>query len=334
MSLYLPDHWIWDFWFAQDGEDVHVFFLQAPRALGDPERRHRNARIGHAVSRDLRAWELLPPALGAGPAGAFDDLATWTGSVLRHDGRWHLFYTGLSTREDGAVQRIGLATSDDLVRWDRHGQPVLEADPRWYETLGPGTREETWRDPWVCRDEDSGQFHMLVTARVGHGPSDGRGVIGHAWSPDLRRWQPGPPLSQPGEFVHLEVPQLVRLDGRWRILFSAWRHDHSAARLARPGVVAEAGTHYLVARDKFGPYALDRDAFLVGDPLGRYYAGRLLRHQGKWLFFTWQHLDDQGRFLGILSDPMPLRIRRDGSLSVQLPGTPTHTAGPCGQPAR
>jgi beta-fructofuranosidase len=331
MSLYLPDHWIWDFWFAQDGDDVHVFFLYAPRALGDPELRHRNARIGHALSCDLRGWELLPPALTTGPPGAFDDLATWTGSVLRHDGRWHLFYTGLSTDEDGAVQRIGLATSDDLVRWHRLDQAVLEADPRWYEKLGPDTREEAWRDPWVCWDEDSGHFHMLITARANHGPSDGRGVIGHAWSPDLRRWRAGPPLSQPGEFFHLEVPQLVHLDGLWRILFCAWPRDHSAARLARPGVVAEGGTHYLVAREKFGRYALDRDAFLVGCPQGRYYAGRLLHHKGGWHFFAWQHLDDEGRFLGALSDPMPLTVHGDGSLSVQLPVSSTaYTAHTCG----
>lgn len=60
MSLRLPDHWPWDFWFAVDGEDVHVFFLHAPRSVGDPELRHRNARIGHAVSRDLHHWEPLP----------------------------------------------------------------------------------------------------------------------------------------------------------------------------------------------------------------------------------------------------------------------------------
>jgi beta-fructofuranosidase len=36
VSLRLPDHWLWDFWFAVDGDDVHVFYLQAPRALGDP----------------------------------------------------------------------------------------------------------------------------------------------------------------------------------------------------------------------------------------------------------------------------------------------------------
>ena len=75
MSLRLPDHWLWDFWFARDGDDVHLFFLHAPRSAGDPDLRHRSARIGHAVSRDLRDWQLLPMALGPGAPAAFDDQA-------------------------------------------------------------------------------------------------------------------------------------------------------------------------------------------------------------------------------------------------------------------
>jgi beta-fructofuranosidase len=328
MTLRLPGHWIWDFWFAQSGDDVHVFFLHAPRDLADPELRHGHARIGHAVSRDLRAWEVLPNALDPGRPGSFDDQATWTGSVLAADGRWQLFYTGISTREDGLVQRIGLATSDDLLSWEKQGM-LLEADPRWYETRGPDARSEHWRDPWVVWDAATRRFHMLITARANHGPVDGRGVIGHAWSSDLRSWQTGAPLSEPGEFYHLEVPQLVELGGAWRILFSAWAHDHSAARLARPGVVAAGGTHYLTSRERFGRYTLDQDEFLVGDPHGRFYAGRVLHHRGEWHFFAWQHLDGRGAFFGELSDPMPLTAHADGSLSVELPVAVDQ--GPAGQ---
>ena len=43
MTLRLPDKWVWDFWLARDGTDYHAFYLQAPRALGDPELRHLNA---------------------------------------------------------------------------------------------------------------------------------------------------------------------------------------------------------------------------------------------------------------------------------------------------
>jgi beta-fructofuranosidase len=321
MSLRLPDHWIWDFWFAQDGDRVHVFFLHAPRDVGHQDLRHSHARIGHAVSGDLRSWKVLPTALGPGPPGAFDDLATWTGSMLRAGGRWYMFYTGITTREAGAVQRIGLATSDDLLRWERQ-RVLLEADPRWYQKLGPDAPVEAWRDPWVCWDGDDRRFHMLVTARASRGPADGRGVIGHAWSADLRSWQVGPPLSEPGEFSQLEVPQLVHLGGAWRILFSALPGDHSAGRLARPGVVAEGGTHYLTSSEKFGRYALDRDAFLVGDSHGRYYAGRAIRHDGRWYFVAWRHDGGDGRFLGELADPMPLVVHDDGSLSVQVPDLP------------
>ena len=318
MALRLPDHWLWDFWFAQDGEDVHVFYLQAPRALGDPELRHRNATVGHAVSRDLRTWRVLPDALGTGPTGAFDDLATWTGSTLAHDGRWLMAYTGISTREDGAVQRIGLATSPDLVTWERRGM-VSEADSRWYEKAGPGTPHEAWRDPWLVKADDGVGLHLLLCARANHGTRDERGVIGHVVSPDGRSWEARPPLSAPGEFSQLEVPQLVHLGGSWRILFCATQDDHSAARLGRPGVVRECGTHYLTAEEQFGPYALRGDAFLVGDPVGRHYAGRLLRHGGSWQFLAWRLRDARGRFVGELSDPMPLTEDAEGLLRVAVP---------------
>jgi len=218
MGLSLPNYWIWDFWFAEDGDDVHVFFLHAPNDVGHQELRHDHARIGHAVSRDLRTWEMLPTALIPGPPGAFDDLATWTGSTLAVDGRWYMFYTGISTREAGAVQRIGLATSDDLLRWEKQGM-VLEADPRWYLRRGPDSPDEAWRDPWVCWDDDTRRFHMLIAARANHGPSDARGVIGHAWSADLRSWQTGPPLSE-------RKPQRVNITG------------YAASRISSGGIVA------------------------------------------------------------------------------------------------
>ena len=317
MTLRLAEHWVWDFWFAQDGDDVHLFFLHAPRSVGHPDLRHSAARIGHAVSQDLRTWELLPTALSPGPPGAFDDLATWTGSTLAIDGRWHMFYTGVSTREEGAVQRIGLAASNDLLTWKRQDL-VLEADARWYEKRGPGIADEAWRDPWVFQDEETGGFHMFITARANHGPPNGRGVIGHATSFDGHAWAVRPPLHGPGEFKTLEVLQLFRLGGRWRVLFSAQRDEHSSVRLARAGVVAQGGSHYLASDHQLGPYELTRDDFLVGDPEGRFYAGRVVEQRGQWFFLAWRHYGDGSRFIGELSDPMPLTVDADGSLRVEL----------------
>ena len=84
-------------------------------------------------------WQLVADALVPADAPSWDDLATWTGCTVRGpDGRWYLFYTGVGRAEDGLVQRIGLAVSDDLTTWHRHGAgPLVEADPSWYETARP-----------------------------------------------------------------------------------------------------------------------------------------------------------------------------------------------------
>jgi beta-fructofuranosidase len=221
--LRLEDHWVWDSWHAQEDNALrHVFFLRASRALLDPERRHRRASIGHAISTDLRSWRLVADALVPADSPSWDDLATWTGSIVRSpDRRWFMFYTGVSHAERGLVQRIGLAVSDDLLAWRRWGtQPLLEADPQWYETLDLAHwYEQAWRDPWVYADPSGQGWHMLITARAGVGPDGRRGVLGHATSMDLVTWTVEPPLSKPAGFGHLEVPQVAVIDGQPLLLF-------------------------------------------------------------------------------------------------------------------
>ena len=184
MGLSLPDKWIWDFWLAEERGRFHLFYLQAPRALGDPNRRHWHASIGHAVSTDLVDWEVCPDALGPGQPGAWDDLSTWTGSIQRRGDLWYLLYTGTSHAENGLVQRIGVAVSSDLGTWERVGdRAVIEPNPEWYETLDVSVwHDQAWRDPWVVYDPGEDVYHAYITARANHGPAESRGVIGHARS--------------------------------------------------------------------------------------------------------------------------------------------------------
>ena len=246
------------------------------------------------MSRDLRDWRVLPDALGPGAPGAFDDLATWTGSIVEHGGRWMLLYTGVSRAEGADVQRIGLASSADLLRWERHGM-VLEADPRWYEP-------PAWRDPWVEARGDG--FEMLLTARARSGPDDGRGVIGRARSADLRSWEALPPVSEPGAFLHLEVPQRIHLGGAWRDAVLRRRRRTTRRRGSPgPGARPQWGTHYLTAAERDGPYRLDREEFLAGDPEDPLYAGRVVEHRGGWWFMGWHVRDRAGAFRGELGRP-------------------------------
>lgn len=317
MTFSLAAHWVWDFWIADDGELFHLYYLHAPKDLGDERLRHRNARVGHAVSRDLRAWEDRGPVLGPGGPGAFDETATWTGSVVRGpDGLWRMFYTGSRFLEpDGIanIESVGVATSTDLHRWTKAPGPVTTADPRWYETFADGTwREEAWRDPWVFADA-GGRWHMLVTARARSGDGDDRGVIGHAVSDDLATWTVEPPLSDPGAgFAHLEVPQIVDVDGREVLVFSC-----DAATLSGSRAGATGGVWTVDIASPTGPYPTAEADLLVDE---RRYAGRLVRDRaGGIVLLAFDNEGAGAEFAGVIADPVPVARDAAGRV-VATPG--------------
>lgn len=319
MAFALDDQWIWDFWIARDGGDYHLFFLQAPRAIGDPEKRHWHATVGHAVSTDLRAWTNLGACFGPAPAPAWDDGTTWTGSVFRHAGLWHYFYTGTSRGEDCRKQRIGLATSADLHTWRRHpGNPVLDLDPALYEEYDPAVwHDRAFRDPWVAPDPGGRGFRMWFTARAPDGPADGRGVIGTARSDDLLRWKVEAPLTPPGDFGECEVPQFVAAGGRAYLLFCTSGRRTSAVRrraVAARGEEPETGTHYYVADRAEGPWRLAPGRFLSGS----LYAGRLIDGPDGRLYFLGSvgERPDCG-FVGAISDPIPVAFDGNGMLALE-----------------
>ncbi|WP_314146645.1 glycosyl hydrolase family 32 [uncultured Leifsonia sp.] len=313
--LRLASSWVWDFWIADDGDRYHLYFLKASRALLDPNRRHWRATIGHATSTDLTTWTEHADAVIPDDAPAFDDLATWTGSVVRQDdGTWRMFYTAVSRSEGGLAQRISSVVSDDLFTWRREaGRQVIEPDARWYETID--TRQwpdQAWRDPWVFQHD--GEWHMLITARANHGDPDDRGVIGHATSPDLTTWTVQPPLSQPGAgFGHLEVVQSIDVDGKPIGLFSCLGSELSHARRAQDPI---GGVWAFPADSPTGPFDTARSYRLTDEQL---YVGRLVRDRsGTWQLLAFRNDDDNGGWVGEISDPRPVgwvdgRLRLHGS---------------------
>jgi beta-fructofuranosidase len=312
MPYTLSDAWTWDMWFVDDGELYHVFYLKASRALVDPNRRHFHVAVGHAVSHDLRSWREVQDALIASDMPAFDDYTTWTGSIVRDDGgAWRMFYTGTSRAETGLVQRIGVATSDDLYRWVKQASPVTTADPRWYETYASGEWfDEAWRDPWVFRGSGTPEWHMLITARANHGSPDDRGVIGHATSTDLSTWSVEPAWSEPGAgFGQLEVTQVAEIDGKHVLIFSCLPSELAASRRGGGG-----GVWTVAIGGPEGPYDISAAVRLTDESL---YAGRLVRaRSGEWYLFAFHHVDRAGEFIGSLSDPISVAWGSDGNLRV------------------
>jgi beta-fructofuranosidase len=320
MSLSLSDRWIWDFWLAKDGPDFHIYYLQAPRSVGDPGERHWHATIGHAVSSDLQQWDILPDAIVPSTEdGNWDDYTTWTGSVIRHAGLWYMFYTGGNRGEKGLIQRVGMAISKNLINWKKYdANPVIISEPSRYEQLDLDLwHDQAWRDPWVFEDSRGEGFYAFITARVNFGPPDGRGVIALAKSSDLLGWEVLDPVTSPGDFGHLEIPQVIQVGGLWYLLFSTSAEVYSKDRIQRSGSTPVTGTHYLVSEDPMGPYRYLTDEFLVGDPTGSRYGGKLVAiAKDQWVLLTMRHFDERGRFIGELDDPVPVGFKSDGIIQL------------------
>lgn len=309
--LKLAKSWIWDSWYVFDGQRHHAFYLSAPRSLGDPELRHRLPTIGHAISDDLIDWEVVQDALMPSVNPAFDSWTTWTGSVIRDDnGLWWMFYTGTSREDGGDIQKVGAATSKDLMVWEKiSSEAMVVADPKQYEMLDyKKWHDQAWRDPWVFKHTD-GLWHMFITARVADDSLDpkDRGTAGHATSPDLLNWTVQAPsiTTTPSSFGQLEVFQVEEIDGVPVLLWCCGVNELTDEAKQRYG---EGGMFSVVGESKLGPFDPNK-AVRFDHP--SIYAARIVKHQNDWYMIGFRG-DENGEFVGELTDPIKVKLEGNG----------------------
>jgi beta-fructofuranosidase len=328
MVIAIEGKWLWDSWYAREGDLWHGYFLQADTSLGDPDLRHFNVTQGHATSRDLVNWDHKGTCLTPAPAPAWDDFTTWTGSVIRDDaGLWHLFYTGTTRVEKGMYQRIGHATSTDAHSWERVGDGLCldltgpQADLYEKDHMIGHWHDRAMRDPWVMRDPDGDGWLMYFTARVpGVAEPNGGGAVGFATSPDLVTWTLQPPVFA-GGFGQLEVPQVFRQGEYWYCLFcTSSVHWSDAYRAANPQTPV-TGTHYLIGASPHGPWRIAPGDFLDGSEPCRRYAARIVETDDGLRILGFAD-GGKDRFGGYVMDPEPVTAGPDGLLRV----TPTPLA--------
>jgi beta-fructofuranosidase len=311
--LELKDHWVWDCWLFDDGDDFHIFFLRASRALQDPDRRHFRASVGHAKSKDLTNWELLPDALFASDAPAWDEVATWTGSVVKNDGDglYYIFYTGVTRPNGGTVQQVGFATSKDLITWEKNSSnPVMSADSELYDTQENGTVDTNFRDPWVFFSDRDEKWHMYVTADLKGGGAKTRATVAHAISDDLKFWTNLSPLHGESGFGQVEVVQVEEIDGRWVMVFCVGEQH---LNVIKPGF--KSGTYSVPMDTQFGPIHFDSADIIDADGI---YAGRIIKDRsGQWVLLGFENGQIKSEFQGRICNPIPLEMTAAGTLKVK-----------------
>jgi beta-fructofuranosidase len=176
--------------------------------------------ISHIVSSDLIHWKDLPPALlpcsdPAGPDGQF----CWNGSVVEHAGTFYFFYTGQNPKDPKNDQKVMLATSKDLISWEKQPDRTFYPEGKiyWSKSINgpiPGMRyhHQAFRDPDVFWHEGEKRWWMLLHALTAE---DQRPCIGLYTSPDLLNWTPRAPLAEyPPTGFSLDAPHAAPIQGR------------------------------------------------------------------------------------------------------------------------
>ena len=173
------------------GGQYHLFYQKNPSG---PYWGH--IHWGHMTSPDLYRWKEIPVALSPEPGP--DSEGCWSGSVIDHNGKLTLIYTG----GDGHRSSICMAESSDGIHFTKYAaNPIIAEPPK-----GDGFSE--FRDPFVWYENDT--YYLIIGSAL-------KNVGGAALlyrSTDLIHWEYRKPLlvgDHETSGIFWEMPNLVKV---------------------------------------------------------------------------------------------------------------------------
>jgi len=181
------------------------------------------------------------------PRGTKDDqdLYVYTGSVIKAEDKYHIFYTGHNqyfVEKKKPQEAIMHAVSTDLVHWEKIPEDTFYAPKGIFEP-------DDWRDPFVFWNGEAHEYQMIVCARLHNNASClHRGCTAVCTSKDLSKWEiKGQPLYSPGLYNTQECPDLFKMGNWWYLLtsISNWRF----------------GTQYVMSKSINGPWTAPDNNF-------------------------------------------------------------------------
>lgn len=136
-----------------------------------------------------------------------------TGSVIKVDGVYHMFYCTFRQQPDRNF--INHAVSTDLKTWTPLDDEAFCSDNRIYAPVH-------WRDPFVFWAEEEKLWWMIFAAQK-NGPTSRRGCVGLCKSTDLKTWRIAQPLYAPmNAQCAFECPDLFEWNGWYYLLYSSY----------------------------------------------------------------------------------------------------------------
>jgi FlgD Ig-like domain len=232
-----------DFAFIDAGDSWHIFYTRQ-NTVGGYTAQTNSRRIGHAVSTDqhLSTWTVVDrSAIQVREGRIWDNLHVWAPTIVRKGITYYMFYTGvqLDTLQSdplplltSEIQRIGIATSTDLISWAQDSSAVYFNKKVPWAPQDSSSGIESWqfRDPFVMPNpgDPANWLMYYVTIDAQH---LNRYVVGVAKTKDadIRKWEDVWPLERTStEFMSAdrdESPHAFFRNGNWWLLYASNHPD-------------------------------------------------------------------------------------------------------------
>lgn len=244
-----------------DNGTFHLFYLFDHR---------NNAKYGEGVAwykietKDFLTFVDKGEMIPRGTIADYD-MNCFTGGVIKHDDKYHIFYTGHNVyiKTHGYQNEVIMhAVSDNLDNWVKIPEDTFFA-PDGYDRCD-------FRDPFVYFDESDNLFYMLLCVRKYNDNALRNGETIRMKSTDLKKWEFDRPIYTPRAFQTHECPDLFKIGNLWYLIFSEYS-DRSV-------------TCYRIADSPQGPWRKPKNDNFDGRA---YYAAKTAFDGNKRYLFGW-----------------------------------------------
>ncbi|KAF3889387.1 MULTISPECIES: family 43 glycosylhydrolase [Nostocales] len=263
---------VWDPWILKDGDIYRLFYLEG---LEGQIPWWTISKICGAISTDMKQWQYLGTILEPEPANDWESGRVCAGCTYKEDGVYYLFYSaGGKEPPHLRNEAIGLATSTDGIHFSRYShRPLLmpEKDDSWYGRSN-WTGHFHWRDPYIFKDEHTGNYYMFICA--GSKVSGNfQGCVGLAVADKISGpYKLLPPAveapvnASDWPYYHLERPQVIYKNGKYNLFFSCFKQFFNPNWLqkVKHKRVTNSSLYWYIADNIAGPYEpVDNDEYIV-----------------------------------------------------------------------
>ncbi len=213
-------------------------------------------------------------------------LSLWAQHVIKEE-EFLLFYSAvLDTPSPMETQKVSLAKSNDLKKWEDLGTIITPKDVTpYYSPKKVG--KFCWRDPFIVK---KGDYYCLLAAKI----KNLNACIALLKSSNLKEWKTEKPLLLT-KYFEVETPSIQKIGAKYFLLFGENKKEDYWMR-------------YAVSNEIVKDYQEPKNNVLTPPYC---YSGRIIKIKDNYLFYHWIRDKFVGKTETYLAPPKIVEVKGD-----------------------